>query len=394
MPQYVTAKEAATRLGVSLATIYSYVSRGLIRSIPADERARTHQYDLRDIEQLLTRKEAGRNPENFAKTTLHWGTPVLDSAITLIKDGNLYYRGQDAVELAFTATFEAVVCMLWQAHDIFVPANLLDSRADFVPKGVPALTQIQIALAQAMQNDLAAYDLQGLARTGVRILRLMTDTIGAESTSIPQALADAWQTDAAFLNTALILCADHELNASSFTARIAAGAGANPYAVVLASLATLTGFRHGGATERAAAFWQDVLQLGDAQQVVFNRLKRGESLPGFGHRMYPEGDPRGAALLQTLAETHHPSYEMAQTLIEVVAESTQLKPNIDFGLVLLAEVLKLPEEAPLLLFAIGRTAGWLAHASEQYQDAQLIRPRARYIGMPPHSKDSSATTGK
>ena len=207
-------------------------------------------------------------------------------------------------------------------------------------------------------------------------------------TTIAGTLAQAWQPGtAALLNTALILCADHELNASSFTARVVASTEATPYAVVLAGLAALGGFKHGGITEQATAFLREVAEPSRVRPVIAERLRRGERLPGFGHRLYPDSDPRAVALLSRLAEAYpsSPALALVHTIIREATAVTRGAPSIDFALAALEHTLQLPYGTGLTLFAIGRTARWIGHALEQYQGQRLIRPRARYIGVPPHA---------
>jgi citrate synthase len=209
------------------------------------------------------------------------------------------------------------------------------------------------------------------------------DTLEA---SIAGTLAQAWQPGtAALLNAALVLCADHELNTSSFTARVVASADASPYAVVLAGLAALEGFKHGGQTKQATAFLREVAEPSRVRLVLAERLRRGERLPGFGHRLYPDSDPRAVALLSMLAEAYptSPALALAQAIIGEAPAVTSGAPTIDFALAVLEHTLQLPYGTGLTLLALGRTAGWIGHALEQYQSQRLIRPRARYIGVPP-----------
>jgi citrate synthase len=186
------------------------------------------------------------------------------------------------------------------------------------------------------------------------------------------------------IRAALVLCADHELNASAFVARCAASAGASPYDVVSAALATLRGNRHGGATHRLSALFAEVGKPERSRAVLADRLRRGESLPGFGHPLYANGDPR-AALLLKMAEGagNKEAWRSIRRLAKAGADLLQTSPNLDFGLVAIARAYRLPEDAPLVLFALGRSAGWIAHAIEQYASSDLIRPRARYTGPDP-----------
>lgn len=389
----LNASEAARMLDISLATLYSYVSRGLIASEPDPDDSRQRRYAVADVETLLNRRSARKNPETAIQDTLRWGMPLLDSALTLIEDGHVYYRGIDAVELAKSHTLKDVAALLWTGelnHNcLFVPENRLHVDLPALPDQ-PPLTRMQITLALAVNRDLRAYDLRAeqVPNTGARILQLLADTVTpthADTGSIAAQLAAVWipenpqGTD--LLNMAMVLCADHELNASSFTARVVASAEATPYAVVSAGLAALSGIKHGGMTHRVAALLREIQITGGAQQVMSGRLQRGEAIPGFGHRLYPEGDPRAAALIERVLD--HASAQDAAFIRDIVAAGRAIlddAPTVDFGLCALAYVLRLPDDSPLTLFTLGRIVGWIAHAIEQYATPGLIRPRARYVG--------------
>lgn len=410
--RYLSADEATNQLGISKNTLYSYVSRGLVRSEETAGNSRARRYLAEDIEALKRRKELRRNPARAAETAMHFGAPVLESAITLIDRGALYYCGHDALELARTRPFEEVAALLWTGHlgtDLFTePAPDTPDRAPcatelhgYITQSMPALKPLetfQILLLAAANEDWGGYRLEreSAASAGVRILRRMVRTITApagivpqrgERTTIAQQLQAAWAPNepavAPLINAALILCADHELNVSAFTARCVASAESNLYATVVAGLAALQGHRHGGSTEAVATLFSDA--EGDVSSAVAARLKRGEQLPGFHHPLYPEGDPRGRLLLEQVrgAFPDSPHLALAHGLIAEAQRHTGRHPNIDFALVTLARVAGLPEAAPLTLFALGRTAGWIGHAIEQAESGQMIRPRARYVGVLP-----------
>jgi citrate synthase len=397
--RYMTAKDAAARLGVKEATLYAYVSRGLIRSEAISDAPRQRLYLAEDVQQLAARKVQRRDPAKVARDALHWGTPMLESALTLITENTLYYRGHDAIKLARAHTLEEVAALLWTgslepAAQLFANKPLLASRMwPSADASLPTLQRLQVALALAATDDLRAYDFhpEAVAQTGARILWLMAAvaaSAGTLDTSIAGTLAQAWQPGtAALLNAALVLCADHELNTSSFTARVVASAEASPYAVVLAGLAALEGFKHGGQTTQATAFLREMAEPSRVRLVLAERLRRGERLPGFGHRLYPDSDPRAVALLSMLAEAYptSPALALAQAIIREATAITSGAPTIDFALAVLEHTLQLPYGTGLALLALGRTAGWIGHALEQYQSQRLIRPRARYIGVPPQS---------
>jgi len=175
-----------------------------------------------------------------------------------------------------------------------------------------------------------------------------------------------------------VLCADHELNASSFTARCVASTGASLRAAVIGGLAALSGSRHGGVTARVESFWRGLEAAGLPAQLR-RRLAAGEEIPGFGHPLYPDGDPRAIAILDRVV----PRYPPARSLIAAVEDLTGQRPNIDFALVALRRFLRLPEGGAFGLFALGRSVCWIAHALEQRETGQLIRPRAVYTGPAP-----------
>jgi citrate synthase len=398
--RHLNATQAADALGVTRATLYAYTSRGQLQSEPAPGRPRERRYSREDIERLRERKETRRDPQKAAARGLQGGSPVLASGITLIHDGKLYYRGQDALRLAERASLEQVAELLWEAGHaersrLFKQPCALSLRqlARLWTRVTDPLTLLQTALPPAGAMDMASYDLRPTAvrQTGARIIRLLTMVIAGRQSRAPVhlALQARWAPNRAAvgeaIRMALVICADHELNVSAFTARCAASAGASPYDVVSAAMATLKGRRHGGQTERVSALFAEIGTPRRALAVVASRLRRGESLPGFGHPLYPAGDPR-AALLMRLAEAagNTAEWRLVQALGKAGAALLHDKPNLDFGLAAMARAYGLPAHAPLVLFALGRTVGWIAHAIEQYATGELIRPRARYTGPAPH----------
>jgi citrate synthase len=396
---YLTAEQAADALGITRATLYAYASRGQLRSQAIPGRPQVRRYYREDIERLRERKETRRDPTKAAARGLHWGSPVLESGITLIHDGKVYYRGQDAVKLAESASLEQVAALLWAAEEferkgLFEQPLVLSLRqlAKLRSCAKSPLMMFQAALPIAAAMDLASYDLRPAAvrQTGARIIQLMTTIIAGRNWQAPvhRVLQAAWAPRkdeiSEVIRTALVLCADHELNASAFTARCAASAGASPYDVMSAAIATFKGYKHGGAAERVLALFAETETPKAARARIANRLRRGERVPGFGHPLYPAGDPR-AALLLRLAEAsrNETEWQRVRSLRKAGSELLHDLPNLDFGLAAVTRTYGLPDQAPVLLFALGRTTGWIAHAIEEYASGQLIRPRARYTGPPP-----------
>ncbi len=388
---YLTAREAAAELNVSRATLYAYVSRGLVRSEPV-EGSRSRLYRADDVRAMRARKTANSASETIAATALTHGTPILDSAITLIADGELYYRGRDACELARRSSLESVASLLWQCNDNDPFAFPAPEIGDFASP-LTGVARCQALLPLAAARDLRAYNLapDSVARTGADLLRLLTGGVTGRAPSIEPIhaqLSAHWGgggTAARLIRAALVLCADHELNASTFTVRCVASTRATPHGAVMAGLSALQGPRHGGQSARVAALFDEVAGAHSPLAAVAARLRRGERLPGFGHPLYPGRDPR-CRLLRRLAGAalgSNPYLAMAEELAEAGTANTGLRPNVDFALVMLQRSLGLPADAPMGIFAVGRCAGWIAHAQEQYARPELIRPRARYIGEQP-----------
>ncbi|MEM6995897.1 MAG: citrate/2-methylcitrate synthase, partial [Myxococcota bacterium] len=223
-----------------------------------------------------------------------------------------------------------------------------------------------------------------VARTGSTIARGLAGVAasGEAHDDIATTLARGWgitgKADTDRISAALVLCADHELNVSAFTARCVASARGTPYMVVTAALAALQGHRHGGETERFAAMLDEP---GAPAAILEARLRRGDHIPGFGHPLYPDGDPRAATLLARRGRGKGGA--RIEAFIAAGRRLLGAEPTLDLGLVALCRALGLPADAPLALFAVGRLVGWIAHAIEQYASEPTIRPRARYVGPGP-----------
>jgi citrate synthase len=395
---WLSSSDAARSLGVRRSTLYAYVSRGLLRSqvMPGGSRARG--YSREDVERLRRRTEAHRHPDQAAERALQWGLPVLESSIALIDGQRLYYRGHDAVMLARSRSLEDVASLVWTGRfEGAVPAGRVDlpARAFAAGDGLSFVARAQSALARASSRDPLAFDLRpaSAAIVGWRILDVLTQAAagsGAHASTIDETLARAWglsRRGGDLLRSALILCADHELNVSAFTARCVASAGSSLYAVVIAALAALEGTKHGGASARVEAMLQTSRRARDLPGSLAGRLRRGEPIEGFGHPLYRHGDPRAAALLDLLRARDPKSSELAfvSAFRAAAVSVTGEQPTIDFALAALARALRLPPGSPLTIFAIGRAIGWIGHAIEQYATGQLIRPRAKYVGIAPGS---------
>ena len=377
------------------------MSRGLIRSETGDQRRRTRQYYREDIERLRHQKEVRAHPEAAAGQALRAGDPVLESALSRIDDDDLYYRGISVGELARESTAEEVAALLWTGdRSLPIEGFAGEVRLEGVSPGLSAelaplsaVERMQALLPVIGSADPAAYATAPphIHRCGARILRLMTLVAAGRAQTghpIARTLQSAWlpgrPETTRLMEAALILCADHELNVSTFTCRTVASSGASLYAVVTAGLSALQGPRHGGSTGRLEALW-DEAEANGAGETIASRLRRGDAIEGFGHVVYRGVDPRAKILMGLLEEAVPDALELrtARELIEEVGKRTGLSHNVDLALVALRRALGLEKGTALMLFCLGRTIGWIAHAIEQYQTGRLIRPRARYTGPDP-----------
>jgi citrate synthase len=383
--RWLTAEEATTRLGVSRQTLYAYVSRSRIGAVAAPDDPRRSLYDAADVRRLTERNRSGRSRRAVAASTISWGEPILASAITRIEGGRLEYRGQDAIALSATATLEQVAALLWQMDAL--PQQRSHQARKAWPPARASAGVAERCIAAAAELAMAgrwAGRVESVLPDAVRILdRIAWAASGASGVSVQQSalplherLASVWGVGpkgADLIRRALVLTADHELNASTYAMRVVASTRAPLGACVLAGLGALVGPLHGGMTNEVRALLADPAVTADPGTAIAIRLARGERIPGFGHPLYPDGDPRAAALLPRLTPRSH-----GQRVIDTMRAMTGIAPNIDFALLVLEKRLHLPTGAAFALFAVGRTVGWIAHALEQWRDGTLIRPRAVY----------------
>jgi citrate synthase len=310
-----------------------------------------------------------------AAQAMQWGEPVLRTSISTVAGGRLLYRGQDACELAETATLEDIAGLLWQAQ------GGLPAVAS--PDGSRGLTAAFVALARRAAETIPTIrPPAALAEEAGLILATLAQALTGDVQAgdmLHLRLARLWGRPAAadVIRRALVLLADHELNASAFAARVAVSTGASLWAGALAGLATLNGPRHGLASRGVAALADDIGHApGSAEAALRDWLGEGRHVPGMGHPLYPDGDVRAEALLGQF------ELPVAFARLREVGEAiTGERPNVDFALAAMAVAFELPADAPLTLFAMARCVGWLAHGLEQVQGGQEIRPRALYVGV-------------
>lgn len=380
MSQWIDRATALKALGVRPQTLYAYVSRGRIGMRPDPADSRRSLYRAEDIAALTSRRARGRRPAAIAASAIAWGEPIIETAISTAHHGRLIYRGADAVALARQDTLEQVAQRLWQ-HD--GPVSFAAADAD--DEG-PFVAMARLA---ASSQPTVGRTAERLREDAERAIGRLAIALGAQAGEGPlhRRLAGGWSAEPAAvepIRRALVLMADHELNASTFAVRVAASTGASLAASLLAGLGALSGPYHGGAGAAVIALVEEARRLTPGEAVRAHLL-RGQPLPGFGHQLYPDGDPRALALLDGL-----PADGLMTELRAAAAEASGAAPNIDFALAALTRAAHLPADAPFRLFAAGRSVGWAAHAIEQATTGQLIRPRARYRGPLPVGEDDSA----
>jgi citrate synthase len=391
---YLSAREASAELSISPATLYAYVSRGLIRSEPSPD-SRSHRYRAEDVRGLKERRVPAPEPRGLR--AFDADLPVLDSAIGTITEQGAIYRGVNCVDLSEKDTLEHTATLLWDVTSVdpFAADNCpsvsdaMRTIAEAARRAAPIDRAIAV-LALAASADPRAFTRapDGRAMVGGRIVRLLVATMLNRLTS-PEPLhlqiAQAWAPDNKhapdLIRRALVLLADHELNASTFTVRCAASTGLNLYDAVIAGLAALKGPKHGGAGVLASRLVKTLVD-NDVEPVIRERVALGERFAGFGHGVYKRGDPRAMSLLEALTRAGAPR-KFTREIPERIAEATGEFVNIDYALAVLVLALRMPAGSELALFAMARSVGWIAHAIEQLQHGKLIRPRARYVGPAP-----------
>ncbi len=401
---FLSAHEACAQLGVRRETLYAYASRGLVRSFPGQGKDRSRRYLREDVMRLKARHDARAGHGAVAAGALRWGEPVLDSQLTEITAQGPRYQGELAVDLvARGVPFEAAAELLWTGA-------LPEKAPSWRPAQIPAedmmrtaarakrpVGRLQLLLATwgalAPQRATRPEDSESVRRLARTLLAALPWIIAPARW--PRAASPAHsiaERVCILLNraplpecvrlAALVLTADHELNVSSFTARVVASSGADLYAVLSAAAGALSGWRHGTASEAVEALVKKTRHPRRARRIVDDCIARGEALTGFGHRFYPSGDPRGRALFALARELapHRLELRTLDALCATAERRLGEHPTVDVALYATALALGAPSGTATALFALGRAAGLVAHALEQYRSGVLIRPRARYVG--------------
>lgn len=410
--EYLTREEVLAQLRIKPQTLYAYVSRGLIRSVPQPG-GRSHFYLADDIERIRLKSAARAGLGAVAASAMRWGEPVITTSITQITEEGPRYRSRLAADLVRSgASFEAVADLLWQGTWIDcsswnaadTPAEVISQLAQtgrlhpsphIVQRMIVTIALLGTALGSMQERTRSGTTVVLLARQAIRTLAGVFGFLGPRerysvlrpSESIASGLARALGIEPApqalrALNAFLVLDADHELTSSTFAARVAASGAADIHACLGAALnvhySSLTGTR----ADLVEAMFDARGAPGSGIARVSELIRSGQSVPGFNHPAYPHGDPRARMLIELALETGHGKRAvraLAET-VELIEQEFRLLPAFEIGAVMLCRALGLPPQTASGLRSLGRSAGWVAHVIEQRLAAFMIRPRARYVG--------------
>lgn len=397
----LTTREAAELLGVKPETVYAYVSRGQLSSVRAAG-GRGSTFDAEEV-RALARRSGRREPSPAG------GDLVFRTGITLIEEDRYYFRGVDATELARLHSYEEVAEWLWTGElrpgvRFEAPPETLAAARRTVgalPAHSGSTDRLRVAVTAAAATDPLRFDLSpeavlNSARSLIPTLVGALPVVGGASEGAGDSLVrqlwprlTARPADApalAVLDAALVLLIDHDLAASTLAARVAASAHAHPYAVVSAGLGVLEGPLHGAASGLAHRMLQEAVDRGSAAPVVADHLRTGRQVPGLGHRLYRSKDPRARTLFALLEDVPQAAGALAaaREVVATTARHAPLHANIDLALAVLSVACGMAAEAGETVFAVSRTAGWIAHALEEYGERPLrIRPSGQYTGPRP-----------
>lgn len=412
--KYLVGAQAAEFLGVKPATLYAYASRGQIESIPGAS-GRERCYRLSDLIRL-------RQSARGVKTTRDsepavWTGPAIKSAITEIKSDGHFYRGHSAIEMALRGdSFETTAELLWGIGDLEERRESRDNGSDkyenageklwrqaslmncsslenLISPDVECLELLKLLLVMLEMKDPVSRKLSGedVYETARRLILTMASSVGLTDkktikTDSPYLIGSILAGDhlekAKLINLALVLCADHELNASALSARIAASCDASLYSCLLSALGSFSGSLHGSASRRTEDYVNSSFTFSSARSWLKDYLRQNETIAGFGTELYDQGDPRARVLIESALayDGENEKLKRLREIVECVGEDMSLFPNLDVGLAAITYALGLPSGSGSTIFAVSRAAGWIAHAIEQRLYGGIIRPRARYIG--------------
>jgi citrate synthase len=398
MTRMLESDEAARRLGVKVATLYAYVSRGLLVSHPAST-GRRRLFDIDEIERLARRSQQGRAVETRMVS--------ITTGITQLTDAGPVYRGRPATGMATTLAFEEVAEWLWAPGDATGPDQPWEAPPLGRPPQIGSWDRLAWAVVMSGALDPLRADLrpEAVTRAARRAAASMVEVLprtgrgNSDRGSAPVALVlDDGRRRAGSMaerltlrlspaptdelvravNAALVLLADHELATSTVAVRVAASTRADVCNSLLAGIGTVSGPLHGGASQLAHSLLVEAERHG-VERALNDTLRWQGALAGFGHTVYRDGDPRFTVLLERFEElASDEQVQMVRALIGLAADHTIPPPNVDLGLAAMAWAAGMPPDAGQTLFAVARVAGWVAHYLEELGERPL-RYRARAI---------------
>lgn len=409
---YVSSAQAMEILGVRKQTLYAYVSRGLIRSIKQPGR-QERLYWRDDIERMEARSLARSGHGAVAASAMNWGEPIIPTSITEITPAGPRYRGRLAGDLArMLVPFEAVAELLWtgmwndQATNWSLTAlnpelkrltqSLASPAAAEQLLEIFALVTLQLGLSRgsvkervhggqtlnsARQIILTLVGCFGLATTKAAYVPMQ------DGQTIVQGLMRALSLDATEENyeamqSMMTLFADNELSPGALAARVSASSGASLHACITSGICTSSGVQIGRLYNRVDDFLDGARTKAALIKKASELQKRGISVPGFVHPLYPHGDPRAKYLFEVAKRRASQSKELVAIygFVEEMSARQEIHPRHELAILALTRAMGLPRQVPGALFVLARIAGWVAHVQEQRLTGSLLRPRGRFVG--------------
>lgn len=351
------------------------------------------------------------------------GVVATQSSISSIIDDQLTYVGYNIDDLAENASFEEVIYLLWHgklpntneletlkkqlAEEAAIPQEIVDHLKSYDLTSVHPMAALRttVSMLGLFDSEADVMDDEANYRKAIRLQAKMPTIVAAFSRIRKGEEPVAPRTDLSMsenflymlngqvpediaveaINKALVLHADHELNASTFTARVCVATLSDVYSGVTAAIGALKGPLHGGANERVMKMLTEINEVENVEGFVRHAFENKEKIMGFGHRVYRQGDPRAKHLRKMSKELTNITgetkwYEMSQKMENMVTSEKGLPPNVDFYSASVYHSLGIDHDLFTPIFAVSRVSGWLAHILEQYSNNRLIRPRAEYTG--------------
>jgi len=393
--QWIGKEEALRLLDVKAQTLYAYVSRQKVAAKPDPDNPKKSLYAQDDLE-ILAKRHPGRqsqlNPQPIAPRVLSGGVlvrgeGVFATELSVLVDGQFFIRDREIMDLAKTETLETLCAYMWYT-DHNNPFGSLKPRPDVNFPGGPRTRALHM-LSRRIEEDAQSERLgdHSLIPEAAGLLNELVDSItnGGPRLYFHQRLARSWKVlnpkDVDLLRLAMVLCADFELDDATLAVRISASGG-GPLAIALMNgFATAMGPRIGGRIAKAETFVTKALRMGNPGLVLKAYQAQNEPIPGFEPDICLSEKNRAASLLKAFDGAL--SQEL-RLIITTCQDMLETPVGLSMALAILGRHLDLPRDAPLTLYGVGRSVGWLAHAIEQIKTKQEPRYRLRYIGVDPH----------